>query len=118
MEVKSINSKKSSFHQNNNYKEYINKDNKIENLQTQIIENIKKDIINQLYSKFDNLNKNFNDKLEEIRKNMNEANNIINNQLKNILIQINKNNVQENVNYNVQTRNRIKENEGNIENKN
>ena len=52
MEVESINSKKSSFHQNNKYIEYINKDNIIENLQTQIIENIKKDIINQLYSKF------------------------------------------------------------------
>ena len=118
MEVESINSKKSSFHQNNKYIEYINKDNSIENLQTQIIENIKKDIINQLYSKFDNLNKNFNNKLEELRKNMNEANNIINNQLKNILFQINKNNIQENLNNNIKTRNIIKENEENKENKN
>jgi len=50
MEVKSINSEKSSFRQNNKYIEYINKDNNIENLQTKIIENIKKDIIKQLYS--------------------------------------------------------------------
>jgi len=118
MEVKSINSEKSSFHQNNKYIEYINKDNNIENLQTNIIENIKKDIIKQLYSKFDNLNKNFNDKLEEIRKNMNEANIQINNQLKNILIQINKNNVQENFNNNIKNRNIIKEKEENKVNKN
>ena len=118
MEVESINSKKSFFHQNNKYIEYINKNNSIENLQTQIIENIKKDIINQLYSKFDNLNKNFNNKLEELRKNMNETNNIINNQLKNILFQINKNNIQENLNNNIKTRNIIKENEENKGNKN
>ena len=48
---------------------------------------------------------------------MNEANNNIYNQLKNILTHINKNNVQENLNYNVKTRNIIKENEGNKENK-
>ena len=118
MEVKSINSKNSSFHQNKNYIEYINRDNSFENLQTQIIENIKKIIINQIYSKFDSLNKNFNDKLEEIRKNMNEANNTINNQLKSILIHINKNNDKEDLNDIIITRNIIKENEGNKDNKN
>ena len=118
MEVESIDSQKSFFHQNNKYIEYINKDNNIEKLQAQIIENIKNDIINQLYSKFDNLNKNFNDKLEEIRKNMNKANNQINNQLKNILIQINKDNTQENLNKNIKNLYIIKENEGNKEIKN
>ena len=90
MEVESIDSKNSFFHKNSKYIEYINKDNSIEKLKAQIIENIKEDIINKLYSKFDNLNKSFNDKLEEIRKNMNESNNHINNQLKNILIKLKK----------------------------
>ena len=90
MEVESIDSKNNFFHQNNKYIEHINKDNSIEKLQAQIIGNIKEDIINKLYSKFDNLNKSFNDKLEEIRKNMNESNNNINNQLKNILIKLKK----------------------------
>jgi len=115
MEVESIDSKNSFFHQNNKYIEHINKDNSLEKLQAQIIENIKEDIINKLYSKFDNLNKSFNDKFEEIRKNVNESNNHINTQLNNILIQINKNNVQENFNKNIKSRYIKKENEGNKE---
>jgi len=57
-----------------------------------------------------------NDKLEET-KNMNEANNIFNNQLKIFLTHINKNNPQENLNNNFKVSNIIKENEGNNENK-
>jgi len=117
MEVESIDSKNSFFHQNNKYIEHINKDNSLEKLQAQIIENIKEDIINKLYSKFDNLNKSFNDKLEEIRKNMNEANSQINNQLNNILNQIKKDNIQENFNRNIKSPYIIKENEGNKETK-
>ena len=97
MEKESFNTKNSSLNQNNKYIEYINKNDNPEKLQNQIINNIKVDIINQLNLKLDNINKNFNDKLEEIKKYIDEAMKI---QLKNILTHINKNNDNENLNKN------------------
>ena len=111
METESFNTKNNSLNQNNKYIEYINKDDVSEKLQDQINEKIKNDIINQLNLKFDSINKNFNDKLEEIKKYIDKA---MKKQLENIFTHINKNNDNENLNKNINNENIIvKANEDN-----
>jgi len=111
MEAESFNTKISPLNLNNKYIEYINKDDISEKLTAQINEKIKNDIINQLNLKFDNINKNFNDKLEEIKKYIDKAMKM---QLENIFTYINKNNDNENLNTNINNENIIvKANEDN-----
>ena len=104
MEAESFNTKISPLNQNNKYIEYINKDDISEKLKTLINEKIKNDIINQLNLKIDNINKNFNDKLEEIKKYIDKAMKM---QLENIFTYIGKNNDNENLNKNINNENII-----------